>query len=152
MCFIVLPQTPVRKLLGATANMIELLGDGTLSAACSTAEPEATARAVVAFDQLAETANAVCNEIKGVSPFIRYRREIMAESTTGHNLRWLVLNLRNDQPGIIGLSYLFATADDYHKRIALDLIASYANRGEADPHFMALASEIANADTSEVEA
>ncbi|MBI2307542.1 MAG: hypothetical protein HYU78_09580 [Rhodocyclales bacterium] len=150
MCYIVLPQTPIRKLLGAAANMIELLGDGTLPAACATAEPEATARAVVAFDQLAETANAVCNEIKGVSPCLRYRREIMADTVAGKLLRSLVLHL-----GIgsgISLRLIVAGVDDYHKRIALDLIVAYANVGDNDPHFMALAAEIAEAQSSEVAA
>lgn len=147
MCYIVLPQTPVRKLLGAAANINELLGNGTLSAACSTAEPEATARAVVAFDQLTETANAVCNEIKGVSPFLRFRREILATDEDPNvkdipgTLRQLVLNLWGGE-AYVDLGFLFRNADEHHTRIALELITSYRNRSDLDPHFVELAREV----------
>lgn len=151
MCYIVLPQTPVRKLLGAAQHLQQLVDDGTIAAASVETAPEAAYRTISAFDVLNETARAVSAEQKAVSPFIRYRREILAETPMGSRLRSLVFCLR-EPASPYSLNRLFLYADDYHKRIVLDLIASYANRGEADPHFMSLASEIADFDFDEAAA
>lgn len=150
MCFIVMHQTPIRRLLGAAQNVQRLLDDGTLPAAFGNADSNAAQTSVAAFDQLADSAVLVAVEQKAVSPFLRYRREILDDTLIGHRLRELVMNFKG---GVAcDLAATLEAADDYHKRVTLDLIAAYANRGENDQHFMALANEIAEAKSSEVSA
>lgn len=150
MCYIVLPQTPVGKLLGAAQHLQQLVNDGTIAAASGETAPEATYRTISAFDMLADSAAAVAAEQKAVSPFLRFRREILDDTLIGHRLRELVMNFKGG--AACDLAATFNAADDYHKRIVLDLIAAYANRGEADQNFMALANEIASAESDEATA
>lgn len=153
MCYIVLPRTSVRKLLGATQNVQSLLNDGTLAASFGNTEGHATALAVTAFDVLAEGANRLqlLTEMQELSPFLHYRREALADGDMARQLRALVLNLWGGRPGL-NLSTLFISADELHTRIALEMITSYTRYGERDPQFMALASEIRDMQTSEVAA
>lgn len=141
MCFIVVSPTPIRKLCGAAKNLQDLLTDGTLSAAFDKQNEHGTGLAVAAFDALAESAAAVEAQLKGVSPFLRYRREILAEGPMAANLRRLALNLYNDRQGV-RLSTFFQNADEHYTRIALEMIAGYTRQGETDPHFMTLATDI----------
>jgi hypothetical protein len=137
MCFIVVPLTPLRKLVAAAQNVQALIDDGTIPAAFTNPSDHATTLAITAFDVLATNAASVGLQLGGVSPFLRYRREILADGESGHGLRKLWANLFGGRQGL-NLSYFFMNADEHHTRIALDLIASYTKLGENDPHFMAL--------------
>lgn len=132
MCFIVLPQTPLRKLLGAAQRLQQLVDDGTIAAASGETAPAATYITISAFDVLADTARAVSCDMRAVSPFQRFRNEILAHSDSGRRLRDLVLEL----------AAIFRDLDDYHTRIALDLITAFANSGEDDVQFKVLANKI----------
>lgn len=143
MCFIVMSQTPVRKLLGAAQNVQRLLDNGTLPAAFGTeADGDSAQLSAIAFDLLASSTAAVANEQKAVSPFLRFRREIMEDSDPGDHLRNLVLSFYIGQPSGLDLGAMFRDLSEYHIRIALELIVAYANAGEDDQHFNALASEL----------
>lgn len=144
MCFIVVPQNQLRKLVAAAQNVQALIDDGTLPAAFTNPSDHATTLAVTAFDVLAANAAQVGIQLGGVSPFLRFRREILAEGPMAAGLRRLALNLFNDRQGV-RLSTFFINADEYHTRIALDLIAGYTKQGENDPHFMTLCREITDA-------
>lgn len=150
MCYIVLPQRKVQKLCVAAQNIQSLLSDGTLGDAFNKTADNAVTQAVTGFDVLAENVTAILAEQKPVSPFLRYRTEILGQYDTAECLRALVLNLWGGRP--CNLSWLFMQADEHHTRIALDLIASYAHYGENDGNFMALAGEIIAAEPAEVEA
>ena len=142
MCLIVIPSNTLAKLEAAAISVQSLVDEEVLSRAYVHSDEEAQAAAVDAFDKLAECTAAALAEHKAVSPFIRYRKEALDEfNLTAKTLRRLVLNLWNGMEGL-NLSALFWNADPLHARIALDMIASYSQRGEKDAAFMALASEI----------
>lgn len=140
MCFTVQPQRLVQQQIIAAQTIQNLLADGSLSAAFGDAGPEHTHVVITAFDRLQECTAALANEQKQVSPFLRYRQEILGHYETAQRLRALVLNLWGGKPA--NLSLLFMNADERHTRIALELIASYSHYGENDSHFMGLAAEI----------
>ncbi len=86
-----------------------------------------------------------------ISPFLRYRREILADTAVGFSLRLLVVHLWSGD-GLINLRRLIEQADPAQIAITIELIESFARNGKRDAHFMTLASEIrdmAQADTSE---
>jgi hypothetical protein len=142
MCLIVIPSNTLTKLVAAAQAVQSLVDDETLSKAYVHSDEEAQAQSVAALDKLAECAAGALAEHKDVSPFIRYRKEVLDEfNLTAKSLRRLVLNLWNGMEGL-NLSALFWNADPLHARIALDMIASYSQRGEKDAAFMALAREI----------
>lgn len=142
MCHVVVSQTAIRKLLSAAQHLQQLVDDGTIAAATVETAPEAAYRTITAFDVLAETARAVSCEMKAVSPFLRYRREILEDSDAGEYLRKLVLGIFIGQPSGLDLGAMFRDLSDYHIRIVLELIVSYANGGEDDAQFKALANEL----------
>jgi hypothetical protein len=139
MCFITLPKPPITRLLAAAQNMQALMDNGTFTAALGDGNPEQVNLAISAFDRLAESVTALQGEIKEVSPFLRYRREIM-EGVECVFLKPLVLCLWNGRH--CNLSQLFISADGLTTRIALECITSYSRHGENDQHFMTLALEI----------
>ena len=150
MCFSIHQTQKVQKLCASAQNVQGLINDGTLEDAIARSNSNAKHLVVTAFDALSLSAGMVINDIKDVSPFLRYRREVLADDSIGTLLRALVLNLWNGQQGI-SLGELFSNADDYHTRIALEMITGYTRLGENDPQFMALAAEIRDLETSEVE-
>lgn len=77
------------------------------------------------------------------SPFLQYRKETLADTHIGAQLRLLILHLWNSN-NLINLCWLIECADPYHMAISIELIESFARNGERDPHFMALAREIAD--------
>lgn len=150
MYYIVLPKRPVQQLVVAALHIQNLLDNGTLANAWGEGKPDQLNAAVTAFDHLDETAKALASEEKIVTPFLRYRAEILGKNETAARLRALVMNLWGGRPA--NLSRLFMGAGDHHTRIALECIVSYTQHGENDTHFMGLASEIAAMDQSEVAA
>lgn len=150
MCLIVIPRKPVIGLCTAAAAVQTLLDDGTLAAALGKSDPDATQRAVAAFDIMSDNVGRVLGEYKEVSPFLRYRQEFFSQYDTARRLRALVLNLWGGRP--VNLSELFQHADERHTRIALDCIASYTRFGENDTFFMTLAAEIVEMEQGEVDA
>lgn len=142
MCYTVVSLNRLRRLCAAAQNVQALIDDGTIPAAFAKAEVEHDKTlAVAAFDALTENTNQVCEQLKEVSPFLLYRREILTDDERGHGLRRLTLNLWNGAQGL-NLSAFFMNADEHHTRIALEMIASYTKLGENDQHFMVLAMEI----------
>ncbi|HJW25150.1 MAG TPA: hypothetical protein VJ576_09650 [Rhodocyclaceae bacterium] len=151
MCYIVLPQSAVLRLCQASQRVQESMDNGTLAAAMGEGKPEQINAAVTAFDQLNEATNALLAEIKGVSPFLRFRKEILADYPMAARLRCLVLGLWNAEGLPVNFYNLFSDADEHHTRIALELIVAYSRNGERDEHFMDLASEIRERISGEIE-
>ena len=145
MCFSVYKQSNILKLCLAAQNVQKLIDDGTLPEAFDKNRHGEAHKAVVAFDLLAKAAAVVVDERKEVSPFLRYRKEIMGGGDTATSLQSVVLNLWGGRH--CNLSTLFMNADPHHTRIALECIASYTHHGENDLHFMNLASEIVDYST-----
>lgn len=142
MCLIVIPSNTLTKLVAAAQAVQSLVDDETLSKAYVHSDEEAQAQAVAALDKLAECAAGALAEHKDVSPFIRFKKEALDETNlTAKGLRRLVLNLWNGMEGL-NLSAYFWNADPAYTRIALEMIASYSQRGEKDAAFMDLAREI----------
>ena len=150
MCFSVHQTQKVQKLCASAQNIQALINDGTLADALTRSNSHANHLVVTAFDVLSLSAGMVMNDVKDVSPFLRYRREALADDATGRQLRALVLNLWGGRQGL-NLSTLFMDADEHHTRIALEMIAGYTRLGENDPQFMALAAEIRDLEGEEVE-
>lgn len=150
MCYIVLPQRKVRKLCVAAQNIQTLLNDGTLGDAFNKTADNAVTQAVTGFDVLAENVAAVVAEQKQVSPFLRYRTEIMANTPVGAYLQRMTLSLYNGHP--VTLRPMIERFGEHETRIFLECIASYTHYRDNDSHFMALAGEIVAAEPTEVEA
>ena len=85
----------------------------------------------------------------GASPFRVYRDKIVAYHGTALRLQAVGLNLYNS--GVwarrkgVHLDNLIANADAEHVEILIDLLRSYAKRGENDADFLALGRELAEA-------
>lgn len=75
------------------------------------------------------------------SSFAEYRAEIMGGYGVAAKLRELVLHLYNSN-NPIDLAGLLRSADKKHREIVIELLKSFAERGENDDYFMALAEEI----------
>lgn len=139
MCFSIYNQTNVMKLCVAAQNIQKIIDDGILPEAFNKNRNGEAHTSVVAFDALATAAAVVIDERKDVSPFLRYRKEIMGDAQASEWLRALVLDLcRRDS----SIGKLFAYTDQHYKRIALECIASHINSGQNDRHFMELLSDI----------
>ena len=150
MCFSIHQTQKVQRLCVSAQAVQALIDDGTLASALNRDDGDANHRVVTAFDVLSLSAGMVINDIKDVSPFLRYRREALADDAIGALLRALVLNLWNGRPGL-SLGDLFSNADEHHTRIALEMIAGYSRLGEKDSQFIALAAEIRDLEGDEVE-
>lgn len=93
---------------------------------------------------------SVGERLATTSPFTRYRRQILGGYSTGLRLSTLVLHLFNGNQWVVDLPSLLANADEEHVRIALECCAWYAEHGENDQTFMALAREILRRDHPEL--
>lgn len=140
MCYVVVSLSKIRKACTAAQNLLTLLHDGTMADAFARQQGHAAHLSVTGFDVMNDTATALLNEIKEVSPFLRYRVEILGQYDTAARLRDLVMNLFGGRPA--NLSLLFMNADEHHTRIALECIARYTRYGENDAHFMSLSRDI----------
>ena len=141
MCLIVIPSNTLTKLVAASQAVQSLVDDETLSRAYVGSDEEAQAQAVAAFDKLAECAAFALAEHKTVSPFIRYRKEVLDETNlTAKSLRRLVLNLNDGKTGIDLCEY-FQNADPLYNRIGLEMIANYSQRGYKDAAYIGLLAD-----------
>lgn len=126
MCYSIYRLTSVMKLCQAAHKVQQLIDDGTLAEAFGRNKNGEAHESIAAFNLLAESAATVTEEHKAVSPFLRYRNEIMADTTIGGHLRKLVMCLSGGF--LVDLAALFSIADPHHHRIALELIAAGAVR------------------------
>lgn len=135
-------RSKLQRLIGAATHLQSLMNDGTLTAAWGEGDADQINAAVTAFDTLTNAAALAAAEQKTASPFLRYRREIVAETPTGAALRLLVLNLYSEAQAVC-LRTILAACDPLGIRIALECIVSFAEEGDRDSQFMGLAMEIA---------
>ena len=140
MCYSIYRLTSVMKLCQAAHKVQQLIDDGTLAEAFGRNKNGEAHESITAFNLLAESAATVTDEHKAISPFLRYRSEIMAPGPMAESVRSLVMNLWGGRR--CNLSALFMNADPHFTRIALECIASYTHHGENDLHFMAVADLI----------
>lgn len=131
----------LQQLVIAARNIQQRLDDGTIGRAFGDGSEDDAHTAVSAFDNLDKAATLVAGEDKIASPFLRYRREILADTPAGKRLRMLALNLYSEATPV-SLRRIFTYCDDHHMRIALECIVHFANHGDRDSHFMGLALEI----------
>lgn len=150
MSHITLNKHPLHALLAAAHNMQNQMNNGSIPAAFGDGTPDQVNDTISAFDNLAACAKRVELADKQISPFLRYRREILGNYTTAAHLQALVLNLWGGYPS--NLLMLFQVADEHHTRIALELITSYTNYGENDSQFMSLGMELFEAKQAAEEA
>lgn len=134
----------LQRLLGASANLQTLMDDGTLAAAFEARDPDCTNLAVTAFDALNTARTVVDEEIKSASPFLRYRREIMAATPAGAALRILVLSLYGRVA--VAIRDLFEHFGEHDCRVALECLTSFSANGDRDSQFMSLCLELAQSD------
>lgn len=144
MSYLILPAKTVQQITRTAQHIQQLLDDGTLTAAWGEGDADQINTAVNAFDDLQAAVIGLLNEQKIVSPFLRYRVEILGNYATAGQLRSLVMNLWGGRPANLGL--LLMNADPHHTRIALECIASYSQYGENDTFFMSLAADIVDID------
>lgn len=86
------------------------------------------------------------------NPFEAYRREICGGYSTAYRLAALVKHLYNGAAHAVRLDNLLANADEHHSRIALELMAWYAEHGENCAVFMDLARHLVERDCTPSEA
>ena len=125
MCYSIYRLTSVMKLCQAAHKVQQLIDDGTLAEAFGRNKNGEAHESITAFNLLAETSAAVTDEHKAISPFLRYSREILADTPVGDHLRELVMNLAGGT--CVDLFALFSVADPAHTRIALECIAHAAH-------------------------
>lgn len=125
MCYSIYRLTSVMKLCQAAHKVQQLIDDGTLAEAFGRNKNGEAHESITAFNLLAESAATVADEHKAISPFLRYRREILADTPIGDHLRELVMNLAGGTG--VDLFALFSIADAPHTRIALECIAHAAH-------------------------
>lgn len=140
MCFSIYKLNNVKKLCIAARSVQQIINDGILPEAFGKNRNGEAHQAVVTFDALAKAEAIVAEEQKAISPFLRYRREILANSPAGEHLRDLVMNLTGGYS--VCLFDLFTVADAANVRIALECIVSAANNPQNDRHLSNLAAEI----------
>lgn len=134
------PINPSLLRLNTAAKMVlDAVNSGHLGAAegCENQAAAVTDILQIAHDRALDTYPSQA------SPFLQYRKETLADTHIGAQLRLLVLHLWNSN-NLINLRWLIDDADPYHMGIAIELIESFARNRERDPHFMALAREIAD--------
>jgi len=134
----------LQRLLGAAANIQGLMDDGTLAAAFEARDPDCTNQAVTAFDALNTARAIVAEEIKAASQFLRYRREIMADTPAGAALRAMVLSLYGR--AAFPIRDVFEHFGEHDCRIALECLTSFATNGDRDSQFMSLGLELSQGD------
>ena len=83
---------------------------------------------------------------QAANPFTTYRSEIRGGYSTAQRLAALVKHLYNGGAHPVRLDNLLSNADEYHTRIALELIRWYADHRENCPEFMRLARELVERD------
>ena len=142
----------VPRLIRAAFELQQLINSNTLFEAYDGDERKA-GPSLAAIDEF----NAACGQVSAgekleqVSPFVRFRSQILGYYSTGQRLASLVLHLYNGNNWMTDLPSLLGNADEEHTCIALKCIAWYAVHGENDPDFMALAREILRRDHPELD-
>ena len=81
-------------------------------------------------------------QAKQQNPFVAYRTEITGGYSTGQRLAALTLHLYNGAAHGVRLDNLLSNADARHTRIALEMLAWYAQHGENCIDFMDLARDL----------
>lgn len=85
----------------------------------------------------------------GESPFRVHASKVLGCYSTAYRLQALVLSLYNStewhKKAPVHLDNLLANADEDHVNAAIDMLRSYAKRGERDPDFLALGMQLAKA-------
>lgn len=136
-----LETTKFTPVLSSAQRLLDMIGNGKLFSEDAADKAEA----VIAADNLQTNVTAALQVLEDISydasPFLRHREAILGGYGTAEKLRSLTLHLWNDY-NPMRLGSLFRNADLRHQTIAFELIASYAEHGENDPHFMNLADEI----------
>lgn len=141
---VVVTKLNLERLLGCVADIHVMAEDGVLSAALFDHDVAGLSEIISALDKLVESSIQVRHEQKIVSPFLRYRREILADTPAGQRLRMLVLNLYSEAQAV-SLRRIFEALGEHEMRVALECIAHFADNGDRDSQFMSLAMEIAEA-------
>jgi len=140
----IITRGKLQRLIGAATNLQALMNDGTLTAAWGEGDADQINQAVTAFDALTNAAALAAAEQKTASPFLRYRREILADTPSGAMLRLLVLNLYSEA-SFINLRAIIERCDPLGIRVALECLTHFTEHGDRDSQFMTLAMEIAEA-------
>ena len=130
MCYSIYRLTSVMKLCQAAHKVQQLIDDGTLAEAFGRNKNGEAHESITAFNLLSESAATVADERKDISPFLRYRREILADTAAGFHLRELVMNLAGGAS--VDVFALLTVADAPHTRIALECITHAANHPNGD--------------------
>lgn len=138
---VVLPQLEVLRLITAGHAVIEKASNGDLFAGSE----KSMERSVVALDDLENALASVVHALPNIiSPFLRFRREILANDAGGEMLRQLVLHLGLESGGTINLHKLLSCLSANKANIALDMMEQFANHGINDPHFLDLHERVLN--------
>lgn len=140
-------HSPMMRLITSSLGVIAVAHDGTLFHQKSDAQIQ---KVVEALDRLEEdTALAVKSLPKEVSPFLRYRMEILGNTVAGLNLRYLVCHLSGDKSyQYFDIARVLQEFNSHHAMIALELIHAYA----INPHdstFLLLVVAVREAITKE---
>lgn len=137
----ILETSKLTPVLSSAQRLLDMIENGKLFSE----DPADKAESVIVADRLqtniTEATATLADDTHAVSPFLRYRDVILDGYSTARRLADLTLHLWNPH-NLMELGCLFRNADRRHKAIAMELIASYAEHGENDPHFMHLADEI----------
>lgn len=118
-------QSPMMRLITSSLGVIAAAHDGTLFHQKSEAQIQ---KVVDALDRLEEdTELAVKSLPKEVSPFMRYRMEILGNTVASINLRYLICHLSGDKTyQYFDIARVLQELNAHHANIALELIQGFA--------------------------
>lgn len=150
MQFTVLPKQSVAALVTAAQIIQQHMDDGIIGNAFCGDNTDHVQEAVTAFDRLNKAATELAAETKIASPFLRYRREIMASTPAGMALRLMVMSMYGSQP--VEIRAFFEHFGDHEIRVALECLTSFAANGDRDSQFMSLGLELSQDDCQHGEA
>lgn len=118
-------QSPMVRLITSSLGVIAAVNDGTLFHQKTDAQKQ---KVVEALDRLEEDTELAVKALpKEVSPFMRYRMEILSNTVAGMNLRYLVCHLSGDKEyQYFDIARVLIDFNTHHANIALELIQAFA--------------------------
>lgn len=136
-------QSPLMRLITSSLGVIAVVHNGTIFHQKTEAQMQ---KVIDALDKLEEDTELAVKALpKEVSPFLRYRKEILSNTVAGINLRYLVCHLSGDkQYQYFDIGRVVVELNTHHAMIAVELIQNFAINPH-DPTFLLLVDAVREA-------
>lgn len=133
-------QAPMMRLITSSLGVLARVNDGTLFNHLNTKDRDLVIDALDKLEQ--DTELAVKSLPKEISPFMRYRMEVLSKTPAGIMLRSLVQHLSGDQDvKYFDIARCLQELNTHHANIALELVQGFAINPH-DPTFLTLIDSV----------